>query len=164
MLRWIASVALAALPALAQAPPGFFNWWDSPVAKDLNLSEDQTRQIRAIVREYREKLIDQRGALQKAEAQFGDLFAEGGQNQQRANEVIERLVAARGELTRTMSQMTLRLRGVLAPEQFQKLQERRPMVRPAQPLRPRLRDFQQRRQGRLPVPPAPPAPPAPQKM
>jgi Spy/CpxP family protein refolding chaperone len=112
----------------AQAPPGFFNWWDSPIANDLNLSEDQKKQIRSIVQEYRDRLIDQRAALQKAEAQFADLFAEESPNPVRVDQVIEQLVAARTELTRTMSRMTLRLRAVLTPQQFQELQKRRPRM------------------------------------
>lgn len=145
----------------AQAPPGYFNWWDSPIANDLNLSEDQKKQIRSIVQEYRDRLIDQRAALQKAELQFGDLFAEASPNPVRADQVIEQLVAARSDLTRTMSQMTLRLRAVLTPEQFQELQKRRPRLMPgagAGPMMgPRMREFQERRQQKA-APKGPGAP------
>ena len=145
----------------AQAPPGYFNWWDSPIANDLNLSEDQKKQIRSIVQEYRDRLIDQRAALQKAELQFGDLFAEASPNPVRADQVIEQLVAARSDLTRTMSQMTLRLRAVLTPEQFQELQKRRLRLMPgagAGPMMgPRMREFQERRQNKA-APKGPGAP------
>ncbi len=145
----------------AQAPPGFFNWWDSPIANDLNLSEDQKKQIRSIVQEHRDRLIDQRAALQKAEAQFADLFAEESPNPARADQVIEQLAAARTDLTRTMSRMMLRLRAVLTPQQFQELQKRRPrmMLGPgAGPVnRQRLRQFQPQR--RAPAPAKPPGTP-----
>lgn len=141
----------------AQAPPGFFNWWDSPIANDLNLSEDQKKQIRSIVQEYRDCLIDQRAALQKAELQFADLFAEQSPNPARVDGVIEQLAAARTELTRTMSRMTLRLRGVLTPEQFEELQKRRPMLQQGPVMRPRMREFQERR--RQQAPPKAPATP-----
>lgn len=150
----------------AQAPPGFFNWWDSPIVNDLNLTEDQKSQIRSIVQEHRDRLIDQRAALQKAEAQFADLFAEQSPNPARVDQVIEQLVAARTDLTRTMSRMTLRLRAVLTPQQFEELQKRRPglMRGPgagagpgAGPMnRPRLREFQQRRQQAPPKAPGAP--------
>jgi Spy/CpxP family protein refolding chaperone len=156
MIR-IALMFLMAGTLMAQAPPGFFNWWDSPIANDLNLTEDQKQQIRSIVQEHRDRLIDQRAALQKAEAQFGDLFAEQSPNPARVDQVIEQLVAARSELTRTMSRMTLRLRAVLTPEQFQELQKRRPrlMQGPGAGMGPmnrqRLRDqLQQRRQQQAP--------------
>jgi Spy/CpxP family protein refolding chaperone len=140
----------------AQAPPGFFNWWDSPIANDLNLSEDQKKQIRSIVQEYRDRLVDQRAALQKADMQFGDLFAEESPNPAKVDQVIEQLVAARADLTRTMSRMTLRLRAVLTPQQFEELQKRRPRMMQgpgpgpmpgAGPMnRQRMRDFQQQQQ------------------
>jgi Spy/CpxP family protein refolding chaperone len=110
----------------AQAPRGFFNWWDSPIAKDLNLSDDQTKQIRAVVRDYRTKLIDARASLEKAEAEMEDSFNDESLSQARAGDAIERLVAARSEMTRTVSQMSLRLRGVLTHEQWTELQRRRP--------------------------------------
>jgi len=148
----------------AQAPPGFFNWWDSPIANDLNLSEDQKKQIRSIVQEHRDRLIDQRAALQKAEAQFADLFAEESPNPARVDQVIEQLVAARADLTRTMSRMTLRLRAVLTPQQFQELQKRRPRMMQGPgpgpgtgPMnRQRMREFQQRRQEAPPKAPGAP--------
>ena len=142
----------------AQAPPGFFNWWDSPIAQDLNLTDDQKKKIRSIVQEHRDRLIDQRAALQKSEMQFADLFAEEAPNPARVDAVIEQLVAARSELTRSMSRMTLRLRAVLTPAQFQELQKRRPGPQMGpQMMRPRLREFQERRRQQAPpkVPGAP---------
>jgi len=156
MIRLCLGILLSGV-LFAQTPPGFFNWWDSPIANDLNLSEDQKKQIRSIVQEYRDRLIDQRAALQKAEAQFADLFAEESPNPVRVDQVIEQLVAARTELTRTMSRMTLRLRAVLTPQQFQELQKRRPRMMQgpgpgpmpgAGPMnRQRLRDFRQQQKA-----------------
>ena len=59
---------------LAQPPRGFFPWWDRPVAKDLNLTVPQMRQIRMTVREYRDKLIEYRAAVEKAEAGLQDVL------------------------------------------------------------------------------------------
>jgi Spy/CpxP family protein refolding chaperone len=160
MPRFLLALMLTVLPALAQLPRGVFNWWDSPIAKDLNLSEEQRRQIRTIVREYRPKLIDQRAAVEKAEADFEDTFNEEAFDQRRAGDALERLVTARGDLMRAFSQMSLRLRALLTPEQYRELQKRRPRVLQPQELR---RDLQQqRRQGRMPggrQQPEPPPPP-----
>lgn len=161
MPRYFLALILSALPALAQMPRGVFNWWDSPIAKDLNLTEDQHKQIRAIVREYRSKLIDQRAAVEKAEADFEDTFNEEAFDQRRAGDALDRLVTARGDLMRSFSQMSLRLRALLTPEQYRELQKRRPRVLQPQELRRELQ--QQRRQGRMPgdrqqQPPPPPPP------
>lgn len=157
MIRRLFFTLLVGGVLMAQVPPEFFNWWDSPIARDLNLTEDQRKQIRSILQEYRDRLIDQRAALQKAEAQFADVFAEQSPSPAVASQAIERLAAARGELTRTMAQMTLRLRAVLTPEQFQELQKRRPRVQPGPLMRPRMRQFEQYRKQ----PGAPKQPPAP---
>ena len=160
MLRYLLALILLALPALAQMPRGVFNWWDSPIAKDLNLTEDQNRQIRAIVKEYRIKLIDLRATTEKAEAEFEDVFNEESFDQRRANEALDRLVNARTELMRGFSQMSLRLRALLTPEQYRELLKRRPRNLQQQMKR---GDPVQRRSGRPPgQPTGQPPPPPPQ--
>jgi Spy/CpxP family protein refolding chaperone len=155
---------LLSLPLLAQPPRGFFPWWDTPIAKDLNLSEDQTKQIRGVVREYRSKLIDQRAAVEKAEGEFEDQFNDEIFDQRRAGDALERLVTARGDMTRSLSQMSLRLRAVLTAEQYRELQKRRPQMQPGQAMR----EMQKRRldgrapgQGRKSGPDGPPPNPPP---
>jgi len=103
---------------------GVFAWWDSPIARNLNLTEQQQKQVRSIVREFRDRLIEQRAAVQKAEGNFRDLMNEDPVNEARAREAIDRLVEARGELMRTLSQMALRMRTVLTAEQWQRVQRR----------------------------------------
>ena len=121
--------------ALAQGPPGkrldaigggFFPWWDGPLVQDLNLNEEQRNQIRATVSEYRDRLIEQRANLAKAEGHLQDLMNEDPVNEFQASEAIEKAVAARGDLMRTFSQMSLKLRKVLTVQQWRELQKRRP--------------------------------------
>jgi Spy/CpxP family protein refolding chaperone len=108
----------------AQPPRGFFPWWEGPLSRELSLTEDQQRQIREVLRDQRSKMIDQRAAVEKAEAELEDIFSDASPNAGRANEAIDRLVAARAELTRSFAQLALRLRPVLTKEQWQKVQER----------------------------------------
>jgi Spy/CpxP family protein refolding chaperone len=115
----------------------FFPWWDMPVSKNLNLTEEQTRQIHSTVREYRDRLVDLRATLEKAENQLGDLMNDDQPDQQKANGAIEKAVQARAELTRTFAQMGFKLRMVLTPQQWRQLQRSRPM--PGQPGRPVMR-------------------------
>ena len=125
----------------------FNRWWDSPLVNDLKLSADQQTQIRTVVREYRSKLIDLRAAVQKSEGDVQEFFNDDPLDQRRASEAIDRLVAARGELTRAMSQMSLRLRAVLTGEQWRELQKRRPRI--AGPIRPNPQPFDNQRQRRM---------------
>jgi len=126
-IRSLVLLAFLAIPALAQAPRGFFAWWDSPIARDLNLTDSQVRQIRTTVREYRPQLVDLRAAIEKAEIEVEDAFNEENIDQRKATEAIDHLANARADLTRAISQMSLRLRSVLTPDQWRELQKRRPL-------------------------------------
>lgn len=127
-MRYLLLLLLLILPAAAQNPRGIFNWWDSPLARDLNLTEAQRDQIRATVRDYRTRLIDLRAAVDKAEVEVDDAFNEDTLNQQRAADAIEKLAVARGDMIRTFSQMSLKMRSVLTQEQWRELQRRRPRM------------------------------------
>jgi Spy/CpxP family protein refolding chaperone len=140
---------LVATIAAAQPPRASFPWWDSPIARDLNLTADQQQQIRSIIREHRGRLVDLRGAVEKAEGELEDIFNEEQVDQRRSNEAIDRLASARADLTRVLSQMSLRLRGVLTTEQWRELQKR-------QPLRPRMLRQGGRGGGPARRPPEPP--------
>lgn len=115
-----------------------FAWWESPIAQNLNLTPEQHKQIQATLREYRDRLIEQRAAVQKAEGQVMDLMNEDQVNEPKSREAIEKLVAARAELMRTVSLMSLRLRTVLTPQQWQELRKRRAQQLAQRPLGPGL--------------------------
>ncbi len=135
-MRWLLTLLLCVLPAAAQNPRGLFNWWDSPIARDLNLTESQRDQIRNTVRDYRGKLIDLRAAVEKAEMEVEDAFNTETLDQQRATAAIDRLANARGDMIRVFSQMSLQMRTVLTQDQWRELQRRRPRMDPAGPRGP----------------------------
>ncbi len=135
-MRWLLTLLLCVLPAAAQNPRGLFNWWDSPIARDLNLTESQRDQIRGTVRDYRGKLIDLRAAVEKAEIEVEDAFNTETLDQQRATAAIDRLANARGDMIRVFSQMSLQMRTVLTQEQWRELQRRRPRMGPGGPMGP----------------------------
>ncbi|MFN7938424.1 MAG: periplasmic heavy metal sensor [Bryobacteraceae bacterium] len=126
MTKILLGFVFAFFPLSAQQPRDFFPWWDMPVARTLNLSEDQTRQIQMIVREHRDKLVDLRGAIEKAENQLSDIMDEERPDPGKANAAIDRVATARADLTRAFSQMGLKLRLVLTPAQWKDLQAKRP--------------------------------------
>jgi len=102
-------------------------WWDSPVVQDLNLTEAQQAEIRATVKEYRDRVVEIRKAIESADHDLEAVFNnENPVDQRKASEAIERLAAARGDMTRALSQMSLKLRTVLTAEQWQELQRRQP--------------------------------------
>jgi Spy/CpxP family protein refolding chaperone len=120
-----AAVMLAAAPLLAQAP-GLFPWWESPIASDLGLSEEQQKQVRETVNASRDHLRELRRAVLSAESELRAEMDAGQVDNRKANDAIEKVVATRSELTRAVAQMSLKLRLVLTPAQWQELQRHAP--------------------------------------
>jgi Spy/CpxP family protein refolding chaperone len=110
-------------------PPPGISWWECPwwngsAAQDLNLSDAQKNDINAIVKDYRSKMMDLRSAIGKADADVGAAFGENPVDPRKANDAIEKLATSRGDLTRSLSQMSLKVRLVLTAEQWEGLQQR----------------------------------------
>jgi len=115
--------ALASSCALAQAP-GIYPWWDGTIAKDLGLSEEQSRQIRTTVRDSRSLMYQLRSAVEMAEAELKGAMNEDPMDVRKANDAIEKVVKARADLMRAVSQMSVKLRLILTTAQWQDLQKR----------------------------------------
>jgi Spy/CpxP family protein refolding chaperone len=127
MRRCLIFALMLCAPLAAQMPRGFYAWWGRPeIRKDLKLSNEQQRQIRVTVAQFRPKLIDLRAEVNKAEIDLAAQFDHDPVDQARTNQAIERLIAARSDLTRTLSQLSLKLRVVLTEQQWQQLQRLRP--------------------------------------
>lgn len=126
LARVVSLALVCAALACAQLPRSFYQWWNSPVRKDLNLSLEQERHIRTTIQTYRGHLIDLRGEIEKAEGDLEFQFEQEPVDLKKAHEAIARLATARGELTKTLSEMSLQLRTVLTQQQWQELQKRRP--------------------------------------
>ena len=119
-------LAALALPVLlcAQPPRGPRPWWDAEVAKDLNLNDAQTKQIGQTMKDFRQRMFDLRAEVNKAESAVQAAFNQDPVDQVKANEAINQLAAARGEMTKAVSQMDLKLRMILTADQWQKLQQK----------------------------------------
>jgi Spy/CpxP family protein refolding chaperone len=111
----------------AQMPRGIYAWWSRPeIARDLNLTPAQRQQIRATVQQYRPHLMNVRMTVNQAEQALAEQFDRNPVDAGKTNEAIERLVDARSDLTRTLTQLSLKIRLVLTEQQWQELQRRRP--------------------------------------
>jgi Spy/CpxP family protein refolding chaperone len=129
MARW--AVLLAIVPAMlfAQAPKPRPWFLDAEVVRDLNLSNDQIRQIRQTQKENRARMLELRATAEKAESDLEAAFNEDPVDQNKANDAINRIANTRGELTKAVSQMELKFRTILTIQQWQELQKRQ-MNRP----------------------------------
>ena len=127
---WLLIAALTASGVYGQSPRSPFPWWESPMVSGLDLSDAQMKQIRATVSEYRDRLRGLRAAVNRADSELAAVFNEDPVDQRKASDAIEQLVNARSELTRALSQMDLKLRTVLTPQQWQELQSQQGRGRP----------------------------------
>ncbi len=128
--------------------PEMSRWWERPVVRDLGLSSEQDKQVRVIVRESRDRLIQLRGAVDSAEAALSDEMSEDKVDPRKAEAAIERVVTTRSELMRAIAQMSLKLRLILTSAQWQELQRRESQEAP--PPRDPPRKERDDRQGRAP--------------
>src|SRR5271169_243042 len=127
MRRYFILALLASSALLAQMPKGIYAWWSRPeIARNLNLTPSQREQIRAVVQQFRPHLLNVRSEVNQAEQALAEQFNRNPVNAAKTNEAIERLVDARSDLTRTLTQLSLKLRLVLTEQQWQELQRRRP--------------------------------------
>jgi len=130
--KYLLPCLILAVPAVIHAQgrsvqgprSGFFPWWDSPMVSGLDLNDAQRAQIRSITREYRGRMLEVRSAVQKAEADLDAVFNEDTVDQRRGAEAIDRLTKARAEMTKSVSEMSLRMRALLTPQQWQQLRQR----------------------------------------
>jgi Heavy-metal resistance len=114
-------LAGVAIPANAQSGRANFVWWNSPIRADLNLTHEQDERIRQIVRSYRNRLLDARNNVQKAEGDLEDLLNDETVDVNSAKPIIDRLAGARANSTRVFTQMSIELRGVLTLDQWRTL-------------------------------------------
>jgi Spy/CpxP family protein refolding chaperone len=130
--QWTLCVILAVTPALhAQGPRGggFFPWWDSPIANGLELTDAQRTQIRSVAGEYRGRMMEVRDSVRKAENDLDAVFNEDAVDQRKGSEAIDRLTKARADMTKAVAEMSLRMRSVLTPQQWQALRQREQSAR-----------------------------------
>jgi Spy/CpxP family protein refolding chaperone len=134
MRRFLILALLSSGVLLAQMPKGIYAWWSRPeIARNLNLTPAQREQIRAAVQQFRPHLLNVRVAVNQAEQALAEQFNRNPVDPGKTNEAIERLVDARSDLTRTLTQLSLKLRLVLTEQQWEELQRRRPNQQDAEP-------------------------------
>jgi Spy/CpxP family protein refolding chaperone len=126
----VLAIALSAL-SLAQMPQSLYPWWSNKIiVQQLDLMPPQVRQIRAAVTEAQPHLLEVRAKVLRAEQGLEDQFNSDPVDQTKTNQALEQLIAARTDLTRSLTELSLKLRVLLTTQQWQQLQRLRPNRNP----------------------------------
>ena len=127
MLRLMLLVFGLSGALFAQMPKSLYPWWSNRiVVRQLNLSNAQVQQIRTVVSHFHPQLLEDRAMVLRAEQNLEDQFNHEPVDQGKTNQAIEQLIAARSGLTRSLSELSLKLRVLLTARQWQDLQRLRP--------------------------------------
>ena len=97
-------------------------WWqDSELAKKLQLTDAQIKQLNQTFFDHRLKLIDYGAEMEKQDLQLQNLLDEDMPETGQVSSQVDQVLAARGKLEREYTMMNLDLRKVLSVEQWRQL-------------------------------------------
>ena len=136
---FVAGAALAQGPGGPGSGPGFGDhrppmeramrgdrgqWWNNPkVIEKLKLTDDQRKSMDAIFQQHREKLVDLRGNVEKAEIEMAPLVKADQPNESAVLAQIDKVAQARAELEKANARFLFELRAKLTPDQWKQVQE-----------------------------------------
>ena len=99
-------------------------WWNNPkIADRLKLTDEQRKEFDNILLQHREKLIDLRANVEKAELEMEPLVRADQPDEGKILAQIDKVAQARAELEKANARYLLALRSKLTPEQWKEVQE-----------------------------------------
>ena len=102
----------------------FGRWWNNPkITEKLKLTDDQRKAMDDIFQKHREKLIDLRANLEKAEVEMEPLVKADQPNESAVMSQIDKVAQARAELEKANARFLFALRAKLTPEQWKQVQD-----------------------------------------
>jgi Spy/CpxP family protein refolding chaperone len=98
-------------------------WWNNPkIIEQLKLTDEQRKTFDGILLEHREKLIDLRANVEKAELAMEPLIGVDQPNEAAILTQIDKVAQARAELEKANARFLLAIRNKLTPEQWKQIQ------------------------------------------
>ncbi len=106
-------------------------WWqDSELAKKLQLTDAQIKQLNQTFFDHRLKLIDYGAEMEKQDMKLQNLLDEDMPETGQVSSQVDQVLSARGKLEREYTMMNLDLRKVLSVEQWRQLKSIREQLGP----------------------------------
>ncbi len=98
-------------------------WWNNAkIVERLKLTDAQRKEMDGILLGHREKLVDLRGSVEKAELEMEPLMKEDQPNEGKILAQIDEVAQARAELEKANARFLLAIRSKLTPEQWKQLE------------------------------------------
>jgi Spy/CpxP family protein refolding chaperone len=98
-------------------------FWNNPrIAEALKLTDEQKKQFDEILQSHRERLIDLRANVEKAELAMAPLIRDDQPNEAKILAQIDKVAQARAELEKAHARYLLAIRSKLTPEQWKQVE------------------------------------------
>jgi Spy/CpxP family protein refolding chaperone len=99
-------------------------WWNNPmVIERLKLTDAQRKDFDGILLQHKEKLIDLRANVEKAELEMEPLVRADQPDEAKILAQIDKVAQSRAELEKANARYLLALRSKLTPEQWKEVQD-----------------------------------------
>ena len=99
-------------------------WWNNPkLIEKLKLTDEQRKAMDDILQQHREKLIDLRAAVDKAELEMEPMVRADQPNESAVLAQIDKVAQARAELEKANARFLFALRAKLTPDQWKQVQD-----------------------------------------
>ncbi len=99
-------------------------WWNNPkIVERLKLTDEQRKEFDNILQQHREKLIDFRGNVEKAELEMEPLVRADQPDEAKILAQIDKVAQARAELEKANARYLLAIRNKLTPDQWKQVQD-----------------------------------------
>lgn len=126
-----AQTASGAKPDQGHQPP---KWWEEPKLRaELNITDQQSAAIEAIWRKDLDKRTDLRKRLETLEAQLDQMMLDASADEKAVVAQLDKVEAARTEVSKARVLMLYRMNKVLTPEQRTKLAAKAKEMRDQRP-------------------------------
>ena len=119
----LATLLLLAPMAAAQTMPAGKWWKDPDIAKELQLTPGDVKQLDKLFVKSRRQMIELKNRVEKEQFEYQNLMESKTLDEAAVNRQLQKLEQARSELNEERSRFVVAVRKILGSDRFQRLQQ-----------------------------------------
>lgn len=121
-LTLVTLLLLAPMAAAQTMPAG--KWWKDPdIAKELQLTSGEVKQLDKLFVKSRRQMIELKNRVEKEQFEYQNLMESKTLDEAAVNRQLQKLEQARSELNEERSRFVVAVRKILGSDRFQRLQQ-----------------------------------------